>query len=238
MPLLDHFHSPVYPHHSWEAFHARWAGALSDELNRILPPRFLAEALVHTGTLVSGDVVEWELHHDPSVQGNGAGGVAVQTWAPPAVALTVPLSFPDEIEVMVYDLHDDRRLLAVIELISPSNKHDEAERRSFAGKCAAYLKRGVGLIVVDIVTNRRANHHRELLDLLGQPAASSLVQTDLYATAYRPYQRGEQGQLDIWVEGLTVGQPLPVLPLALRGAFLVPLNLEATYMETRQHSRL
>jgi hypothetical protein len=37
---------------------------------------------------------------------------------------------------------------------------------------------------------------------------------------------------------LTVGQPLPTLPLALRGAFLVPVNLEATYMETRQHSRL
>ena len=238
MPLLDHFHAPISPSHSWEAFHGRWAGALSDELNRILPPRFLAEALVHSGTHVAGDVVEWDLQRDPSTQGNGAGGVAVQAWAPPAIAQTVTLTFPDEIEVPVYDLHDDRRLLAVIELVSPSNKHDQAERRSFAGKCAAYLKRGVGLIVVDIVTSRRANLHRELLELLNQSAASSLVQTELYATAYRPCRRGDQGQLDIWAEGLTIGQPLPVLPLALRGAFVVPVNLEATYMETRQDSRL
>ena len=44
--------------------------------------------------------------------------------------------------------------------------------------------------------------------------------------------------LDIWAEALTIGQPLPVLPLALRGAFVVPVNFQATYMETRQHSRL
>jgi hypothetical protein len=238
MPLLDHFHAPIVSTHSWESFHALWAGALCRALNRILPPRFLAEALVHTGTYVAGDVVEWELAHDPAAEGNGAGGVAVQTWAPPAVAQTVELNFPDEIEVPVYDLHDDRRLLAVIELVSPPNKHDEAERRGFAGKCAAYLKRGVGLVVVDIVTSRRANLHRELFDLLNQPGASSLVQTDLYATAYRPCQRGQQGQLDIWTAALAVGQPLPVLPLALRGQFLVPVNLEATYMETRQDSRL
>jgi hypothetical protein len=238
MPLLDHFHAPVSPRHSWEAFHARWAGALSDELNRILPPRFLAEPLVHTGTSVAGDVVEWDLQRDPSTQGNGAGGVAIQTWAPPAAVQTVSLSFPDEIEVLVYDVDDDRRLLAVIELVSPSNKHDEAERRTFAGKCAAYLKRGLGVIVVDIVTSRRSNLHRELFDLLGHPGASSLVQTDLYATAYRPCQRGDQGQVDIWAEGLTVGELLPTLPLALRGAFVVPVSLEATYMETRQHSRL
>jgi hypothetical protein len=238
VPLLDHFHAPLSPAPSWEGFHARWAAALADELNRILPPPFLAEPLVHVGTHVAGDVVEWKQERAPATEGNGAGGVAVQTWAPPAVAQTVPLSFPDEIEVPVYDLHDDRRLLAVIELVSPSNKRDEADRRSFAGKCAAYLKRGVGLIVVDIVTNRTANLHRELFDLLNQPAASSLVQTDLYATAYRPCQRGQQGQLDIWTEALALGQSLPVLPLALRGAFAVPVDLETTYMETRQRFRL
>jgi len=33
-------------------------------------------------------------------------------------------------------------------------------------------------------------------------------------------------------------QPLPVLPLALRGEFFVPVDLEATYTEVRQRSRL
>jgi hypothetical protein len=211
---------------------------LADDLNRLLPPRFLAESLVHAGTSVSGDVVEWELTHDPGMEGNGAGGVAVQAWAPPAVTQTIALSFPDEIQVQVYDLHLDRRLVGVIELVSPSNKHDEAERRSFAGKCAAYLKRGVGLIVVDVVTSRKVNLHRDLLDLLDQSASYTLGEAHQYATAYRPCQRGEHGQLDIWAQALELGQTLPVLPLALRKAFIVPVNLEATYMETRMHSRL
>jgi hypothetical protein len=25
MPLLDHFHTPLYPHRAWESFHSRWA---------------------------------------------------------------------------------------------------------------------------------------------------------------------------------------------------------------------
>ena len=33
---------------------------------------------------------------------------------------------------------------------------------------------------------------------------------------------------------LALGQPLPLLPLALRGAFFVPVDLEATYTEARQ----
>jgi hypothetical protein len=54
------------------------------------------------------------------------------------------------------------------------------------GKCSAYLQRGIGLVVVDVVTGRRANLQAELVDLLGQGEAASAVQTDLYATAYRP----------------------------------------------------
>ena len=67
---------------------------------------------------------------------------------------------------------------------------------------------------------------------------SLVVQTDLYATAYRPGRRGEQGQLDIWAEALTIGGPLPVMPLALRGALVVPVAREAAYTEARQRSRL
>jgi hypothetical protein len=240
MPLLDHFHAPLHPTRSWESFHGRWAYALSDALNGMLPERYLAEGLVHIGTRVAADVAEFDLARVPPEQGNGpAEGVAVQTWAPPAAAQTVTMRFPDDIEVHVYDLHRDRRLVAVIELISPSNKDDAAARRTFAGKCAACLQRGIGLIMVDVVTSRGGNLHAELLDLLGQGAAPAPpAQADLYAAAYRPAQCGEESQLDIWPAALAVGQPLPLLPLALRAAFFVPVDLEATYTEARQRSRL
>ena len=31
MPLLDHFHPPLYPRRSWESFHSRWANSIADQ---------------------------------------------------------------------------------------------------------------------------------------------------------------------------------------------------------------
>lgn len=243
MPLLDHFRAPIYPRHDWESFHARWAVALSDMLNGLLPQRYLAEVQIHLGRQVEADVAEFELA--PSIygqEGNGAqGGVAVQvqTWAAPAAVQTVDIAFPDDIEVQVFDLRESKRLVGVIELISPGNKDRPEARRTFAAKCVAYLQRGIGLVLVDIVTIRGGNLHQGVLELLGQAEGSVLpAATALYAAAYRPAHRGDKNQLDLWPAVLALGQPLPLLPLALRGAFFVPLDLEATYSEARQRCRL
>ncbi len=243
MPLLDHFRAPIYPRHDWESFHARWAVALSDMLNGLLPPRYLAEVQIHIGRQVEADVAEFEL--TPSIygqEGNGSqGGVAVgvQKWAPPAAVQTVDILFPDDIEVQVFDMRESKRLVGVIELVSPGNKDRPEARRTFAAKCVAYLQRGIGLILVDIVTIRGDNLHHGVLELLGQAERSVLpVDTALYAAAYRPAHRGEKSQLDLWPTALALGERLPLLPLALRGAFFVPVDLEATYSEARQRCRL
>jgi hypothetical protein len=244
MPLLDHFRRPVFPLHNWEAFHARWAVALADLLNRLLPPqRYLAEAQIHIGSHIEADVAEFEL--PPPViaeHGDGSeGGVAVQveTWAPPVAAQTLDIVFPDDIEVQVFDLRDGKRLVGAIELISPGNKDRAETRRAFAAKCVAYLQRGIGLIAVDIVTSRNGNLHHDVLEMLGQAVGSVLpADTALYASAYRPAHRGDKNQLDLWPTALALGQPLPLLPLALRGVFFVPVDLEATYTEARQRCHL
>lgn len=243
MPLLDHFHAPIYPVHGWESFHARWAVALSDAFNRVLPRRYLAEVQIHIGRNIEADVAEFEL--SPSIyaeEENGSdGGVAIQaqTWAPPVATQTVDIVFPDDIEVQVFDLRDGKSLVAAIELISPRNKDRAEARRAFAAKCVAYLQKGIGLIVVDIVTNRRSNLHHQVLELLGQAEGSVLpAETELYASAYRPAHRAGKNQLDLWPVALAVGQPLPLLPLGLRGAFFVPVDLEAAYTEARLVCRL
>jgi hypothetical protein len=240
MPLLDHFHAPVYPRHDWVSFHGVWAGVLLETLNRLLPPhRYLAEMQVHLGTQVEADVAEFELPAVEAAQANGAGGVALQTYAPPVASATIPIVFPDDIEVQVFDLRDGKQLVAAIELISPANKDRPDSRRAFAAKCAAYLQRGIGLVNVDIVTSRQANLHSELMVLLGQPAANeSAAEPCTYAVAYRPARRNEANELDLWPAPLAIGLALPVLPLALRGAFFVPVDLETTYSEARQRSRL
>jgi hypothetical protein len=43
MPLLDHFHAPLYPLFHWESFHSHWASILTNQLNGgCLPPEYAA----------------------------------------------------------------------------------------------------------------------------------------------------------------------------------------------------
>jgi Protein of unknown function (DUF4058) len=241
MPLLDHFHPPLYPQRAWESFHSRWANSIADSLHRILPRRFFAEVQIHLGNQVEADVAEFEGpaegEDDP---GNGAaGGVAVQPWAPPAAALVMPAVFPDDLEVQVRDERRDARLVAVVELVSPRNKDRADSRRAFAAKCVAYLQRGIGVVVLDIVTSRQANLHNELVQVLSLGEPFTLPgEVSLYAVAYRPARRQEVNAIDVWPAALAVGAALPVLPLAVRGYRAVPLDLEATYQDARERSRL
>src|SRR5579871_4116483 len=136
MPLLDHFHPPLAPLHSWESFHGRWANAIADALDRTLPGRFFAEVQVHWGSQIEADVAEFEWSAAQEGANGAGGGVGVQTWAPPAATQTVSIDFPDEVEVHVFDLRGGgKRLAGVIELISPGNRDTPENRRTFAGKC-------------------------------------------------------------------------------------------------------
>jgi hypothetical protein len=242
VPLLDHFHAPLHPRHHWESFHSRWANAIADTLDRILPRRFFAEVQVHLGARIESDVAEWERPLDPedepSTNGPG-GGVAIQTYAPPAPTMVAPSVFPDDLEVQVRDADDDARLVAVVELVSPGNKDRPDTRRAFAIKCAAYLQRGIGVITVDTVTTRRANMHNEVVQLLGWEERFQMsADAALSAVAYRPARDGEANTIAMWPIVLTVGGALPILPLALLRFRAIPLDLEATYTEARQRARL
>jgi Protein of unknown function (DUF4058) len=241
MPLLDHFHVPLDPRRAWESFHSRWANSIADQLNEILPERYFAQVQFHLGSQVEADVAELELLTGPAepANENGSGGVMVQAWAPPAAAITIPAVFPDDIEVHVRDELDDARLVAVVELVSPRNKDRPASRLAFAAKTAAYLERGVGLIILDIITGRRFNLHNELIQLLGLDSSFSMpADAILYAVAYRPTRRGENDLIDVWLTVLSLGMTLPVLPLALRGSHPVPLDLNAAYDDACRRSRL
>jgi hypothetical protein len=240
MPLLDHFRPPLFPSRPCESFHSRWANSIADALNRLLPSRYTAEVQLHLGSHVEADVAEFERAAEPAAAINGPGdGVSVQTWAPPAAALVIPAVFPDDFEVQVLDQLDDARLVAVVELVSPRNKDRPESRRAFAAKCVAYLQRGIGLVVVDVVTTRQFNLHNETLALFGVAEASRMpVGQFTYAVAYRPARRGEQNEIDVWPVAVAVGEVLPLLPLALKGARAVPLDLEAAYSDARERSRL
>jgi hypothetical protein len=241
MPLRDHFHPPLFPQRRWESFHSRWVNSMADLLNKILPRRFFAEVQTRLGSRVEADVAEFEWLDEGKFEetGNGAGGgLAVQTWAPPVATLAMPAVFPDSFEVQVRDERDDARLVAVVELVSPGNKDRPETRLAFASKSVSYLQRGIGLIVVDIVTEKHFNLHNELLPLLNLDTRFAMPDDPpLYAVAYRPTRQGNSNLIEGWPVALSIGATLPLLPLWLRRFSAIPLDLEASYEDACIRSR-
>jgi hypothetical protein len=243
MPHLDHFHPPLLGRRHWEALHGWWAAALADSLNEnLLPPEYFAEFQMTAATRTEVAIAACTEDGVPGLSRPHGTVTAVQTrvWTPPTPVAVVPAIFPDDFEVQVFSSAAGPTLVAAIELVSPGIKDREETRRAFAAKCAAYLQRGIGLVVVDILTSRNANLHDELMELLGHTTAGVRfpTPTSLYATAYRPAHRQERNEIDLWREPLALGRPLPTLPLAVRGLSCLPIDLERTYTEARKRGRI
>jgi hypothetical protein len=248
MPLLDHFHPPLSQQRHWESFLSRWSAALSGAFNiGLLPAYHFAEMQVTlAGRRIEVDVPPMEqrtnrgtLAARSSSQEGGVATLTAPVWAPPAPALELPAVFPDEIEVLVFSDEGGAVLVGAIELVSPRNKDRPEARRAFAMKCLTYLYSGVGLLIVDVVTNRRFNMHDEMVELMPKDASSFPDDVFLYAAAYRPFRGPDAERIAVWPAPMVVGQELPVMPLWLRGVPApVRVDLEATYTEARQRSAL
>jgi hypothetical protein len=242
MPLLDHFHPPLSTERRWESFHSNWATRIADALTeRWLPVGYIAEEHVHLGPSIEIDVASFEQASATTAQERGPvvalAGPAV--WLPRAADGVLPAVFPETFEVRVLSMDTGPRLVAAIELVSPGNKDRPAERLAFATKCASYLYQGISLIIVDIVTSRRANLHNRMLQVMeASDALAFAPENHLYAVAYQPLRRGNADEIDVRREHLALGQPLPTLPLGLRADLSIPIDFEATYAEACQRKRL
>jgi hypothetical protein len=161
MPLRDHFRPPVENEHSWDELHGLWPAMIVQQLFPILPEGYAAAPRVHLGTAFEIDVSTYR-RDEPArqlKQREGNGDVAVAAWAASKPTLTLETELPDqdEYEVRVYDARHGRRLVAAIEIVSPSNKDRPESRRAFVAKVAALLQHDVSVSIVDLVTIRQFN---------------------------------------------------------------------------------
>src|SRR5262245_21692767 len=216
MPLLDHFHPPLSRTHPWRGFHGAWAAAMARLLNAgVLPPGYYAVPFLdRDGPFVIDE-------------SEAPGGVQPRTTLVPGQAVAVEWPGTDGVRLEVLADEGGPRLAAAVELVSPRNKDRARAREAFAAKCADYLRRGCGLVVVDVVTTRRADLHADLLSELGADAAAG--SGGLSVVSYRSVGRESEGRLESWPEVLEVGRPLPTVPLWLAGEAAVPLDLEASH---------
>ncbi len=245
MPLRDHFRPPLSELRHWESFHSRWASVIADTLDGdLLPPGYFAEVQVHVGNRVEVDIATFEEEAASSEEPtHGGEATAVATapssiWAPPEPAMKLPATFPDRIAVLVFSSEAGPTFVSALELVSPANKDRPQNRRDFATKCANYLHQGIGLVVVDVVTSRQANLHDELIRTMGLGDAFLMGEGWLAATSYRPAHRKDVAEIDVWSEPLSIGQPLPVLPLPLDKGQCIRLDIEESYELACQRSRL
>jgi hypothetical protein len=237
MPLLDHFHPPLHGPRRWEGFHHAWATVIAQQLNQdVLPPDYYAEPEISVGPEIEIDVATLKLASEQP------GAVATATWSPPRPQIVAKVDFArlDSYEVVVYQNVGGATLRAAIELISPSNKDRAGSRRTFAAKCAGYLKHGVSVVIVDVVTARMANLHEEIFSVLGAKTrkASWQSSTGLYVVAYQAVTVRNAPRVQVWPEVLTLGKKLPIMPLWLSLDVCVPVHLEQSYMTTCQSLRI
>jgi hypothetical protein len=201
----------------------------------ILPAGFRAAPRVHLGSSFEVDVTAYATgSRDAQGPESGAGNTATVTALSPTFTAEADVADQDEYEVLVYDLERGRRLVAAIEIVSPSNKDRADTRDLFAGKVAALLQQGVCVSLVDLVSIRQANLYAELLARLGQ-SDPHLAPTPppLYAVSLRSRKPpGGRLLLDAWFYPMSVGDPLPTLPIWLSGDLRVMLPLETSYQET------
>ena len=241
MPLHDHFRPPMEFEH-WESFHSAWANTIVRHLNSdLLPSRYRALPHTRMGSQVESDVITFEKSATGVAAEAAGNGVATAVWAPPQPARTFAAGFraQDLFEVRVLDERTGRRLVAVVELVSPTNKDRPENRRTFAVKCASHLQAGVAVVVIDVITERKESplgDFEELLDLHETfPGSGALP---LYAVSCRTTKPDKSWRMETWVERLTVGGTLPTLPLWLADNLAIPLRLEESYEETCRVLRL
>lgn len=234
MPLRDHFRPPLDDVTSWEGFYGGWPAVIVQGLRKQLPPDYVSEPRIHLGPgwEFNRGPLEKDEQTAPFVADPAGGGVATAVWSPPRPSVAVETTLPDydEYEVRIYDARRGRQLVAAIEIVSPANKDRPEHRNVFVAKCAALLQKGVAVSIVDLVTVRQFNLYTDLLAFIGHSDPTlGATPPPLYAASCRWTSQGKRTLLQAWSHVLTLGQPLPTLPLWLADDLSVPLELEPSY---------
>jgi hypothetical protein len=209
MPLRDHFRSPLDDVHSWDELHGMWPAMIVRTLAEVLPEPYFAAPGVNLGTLYEIDV---GTYRDPN---------------------------QDVYEVRIYDSRRNRRLVAAIEIVSPSNKDRPETRGAFVSKVAALLKHDICVSIVDVVSTSEFNLHAELMNFLesADPALGA-EPPPMYAATLRMRYEDRRRMTDNWYHPLTIGQTLPTLPVWLKETWAVSLDLESSYHEACRALRI
>jgi len=219
---------------TWHDLHVAWITELRNVLNAgLLPEDYYAQAEQIVGPM-GPDVLALQELDIPS---NGtpdssamAGGVAVAI-APPRAKLTAETEMDDytlKRRTLVIRHTSGDRIVALLELVSPGNKHSYREIESFVNKAVEALYRGYHLLIVDLVPPgpRDPNGiHGAIWSEISDEAFELPSEEPLTLVSYSAGQRKKA-----YIEPTAVGRELIDMPLFLTPGIYINVPLEATYL--------
>jgi hypothetical protein len=222
----------------WHHFHVAWIVRLSDALAAILPEGYYAMAEQHLSRK-AGDVLT--LHRSvadltqPAPEPPEGGTLTVLETPPKASVRLVAADIgKGKRRTLTIRHSSDDRIIALVEILSPSNKKTAADVAEFVEKACGAIRAGIHVVLVDLFApskRMRGGMHAAIWKELGQD--------EWFAPPGKPltvagYAAGES--VVAYVEPLAVGDEVPDMPLFLTSEHYVNLPLRSTYEETYRRS--
>ena len=212
-------------------FHTVWIGLIRNALNEgLLPEGYYALAEQHTGRGIA-DVLT--LHAGPASDAPlppATGGIALAE-APPRVSRKRSLDPAASVRRRTLAIRhvSGHRLIALLEIVSPANKDRAASVGEFVEKAASALERGVHLLMLDLFppgSHDPQGMHGAVVQRLAQSdEIYDLPPGDPLTLA--SYVAGLS--VEMYLEHIALGSPLPEMPLFLRPDRYINVPLEPTY---------
>jgi hypothetical protein len=163
----------------------------------------------------------------------GAGLIAVAE-APPRVRI-----LQEAVEEVAFYLERRRtlvirhasgdRVVALVEIVSPANKHTHQTAEHFVDKVVAALRDGIHVLVIDPLPPSRHDPngmHGAVWDRLLAGDYESPDDLSLTLVSYCV-----KHPVTAYIEPFRVGSELPDMPLFLTPEHYIPVPLESTYMQ-------
>jgi hypothetical protein len=248
LTITVRFHEQVevtaMPMHDWRRvtagtfhdFHNSWITHLKEALNAgLLPQPYYALGEQRAGE-IGPDVLalrEVGKNQSPDAGTENDGMVAVAE-APPRVHLSQEASleaayYLAKRRTLVIRHVSGDHIVALVEIVSPANKHNHAAIEDFIAKVMSALKAGIHVMVIDPFPPTRHDPqglHGLLWEELGELPYEPPADRPLGMVSYCA-----KSPITAYIEPTRVGSPLTEMPLFLTKTHYVRTPLEATYMQ-------
>ncbi len=239
MPLLDidWTERPGGPLSFLYAWSATITGALNEQIPRS-EQRFLAEMSCRTRMKTAEDIASFN-HGPPTVCVDGREtDQKYPSFDPPTPTLHAPARFTDRLGVNVIDHLEGRHVAAVVLFVGEDHKVDSDGSLAFAVRAAGFMSAGVGVVIVDILPGPPswATHLHSLTGVY--PITRRPRSGEAPILVVHPEVRDGAERYEVWHYLVAAGFSLPTVPVPVRGAMHLKLDLEVTYAEACRNSRI